>query len=66
MGTRLLVQDGAFPHIGFIGGDSAFVTQEWRCLGPESVNDNVPDGHVEMARIGASVPGGGPERCAPE
>lgn len=69
MGSRLLVQDGAFTQVwllgGLLGGDSAVVTQEWRSLGLESVNDNdpdrPPDRQAEMARSGASAPGGGPE-----
>lgn len=61
MGYRLLVQDGVSPCTRIIRGDSAPVGQEWRCLGLDSVNDNDPDKQAGMARIGASVLGGGPE-----
>ncbi len=71
MGYRLLVQDGAYPHLRFMGEHSAGVRRNWRCLGLESVNDNDPDRHdpdrhdldrrAEMERVGASVLGGGSE-----
>jgi len=69
MGSRLLIQDGTFPQVrlmdGFLGGDPAVVTQEWRSLGLEPVNDNdpdrPPDRQAEMASSGALAPGGGPE-----
>jgi hypothetical protein len=64
MGTRLVVQDGAYPDLRFIRGDLAPVRQEWRCLGLEPVNDNDPDrqaGIAEMERNGAPDFGGGPE-----
>jgi len=61
MGYRLVVQDGAFPLMRFIRGDSAPVRQEWRCLGLDSVNDNDPDRQAGTERIGAMGPGGGPE-----
>ncbi len=45
MGYRLLVQDGAYPHLRFMGEHSAGVRRNWRCLDLESVNDNDPDRH---------------------
>jgi len=76
MGYRLLVQDGAYPHLRFMGEHSAGVRRNWRCLGLESVNDNDPDRQdpdrhdldrhdldrrAEMERVGALVLGGGSE-----